>query len=88
LQASRPYIFDWFALGVFNSCGASKPSTPRVDKNYLLASAGRAAGRAAELAAELADQYLLMARGEIIARGLGRDMQTDGMRERVATCST
>jgi len=53
-------------------------------KNYLLASAGRAA----ELAAELADQYLVMARGEIIARGLGRDMQTDGVRERVAICST
>jgi urea transport system ATP-binding protein len=41
-----------------------------------------------DFAAELADQYLVMERGEIIARGLGRDMQTDGMRERVATCST
>jgi len=41
-----------------------------------------------DFAAELADQYLVMERGEIIARGLGRDMQTDGMRERAATCST
>ncbi len=37
-----------------------------------------------DFAAELADQYLVMERGEIIARGLGRDMQTDGVRERVA----
>ena len=37
-----------------------------------------------DFAAELADQYLVMERGEIIARGLGRDMQTDGVRERVS----
>ena len=37
-----------------------------------------------DFAAELADQYLVMERGEVIARGLGRDMQTDGVRERVA----
>jgi len=37
-----------------------------------------------DFAAELADQYLVMERGEIIARGLGRDMQTDRVRERVA----
>ena len=37
-----------------------------------------------DFAAELADQYLVMERGEIIARGLGRDMQADGVRERVA----
>jgi len=37
-----------------------------------------------DFAQELADQYLVMERGEIIARGLGRDMQTDGVRERVA----
>ena len=37
-----------------------------------------------DFAAELADQYLVMERGEVIARGLGRDMQADGVRERVA----
>jgi urea transport system ATP-binding protein len=37
-----------------------------------------------DFAAELADQYLVMERGEIIARGLGRDMETDGVRQRVA----
>ena len=37
-----------------------------------------------DFAAELADQYLVMERGEIFARGLGRDMQADGVRERVA----
>ena len=37
-----------------------------------------------DFAAELADQYLVMERGEVIARGLGRDMQADGVRDRVA----
>ena len=37
-----------------------------------------------DFAAELADQYLVMERGDIIARGLGRDMETDGVRQRVA----
>ena len=37
-----------------------------------------------DFAAELADQYLVMERGEVIARGVGRDMQADGVRERVA----
>ena len=37
-----------------------------------------------DFAAELADQYLVMERGAIIARGLGRDMETDGVRQRVA----
>jgi urea transport system ATP-binding protein len=37
-----------------------------------------------DFAAELADQYLMMERGEIVARGLGRDMQADGVRERMS----
>jgi urea transport system ATP-binding protein len=37
-----------------------------------------------DFAAELADQYLVMERGEIVARGLGRDMARDGVRERMA----
>ena len=37
-----------------------------------------------DFAAELADQYLVMERGAIIARGLGRDMEADGVRHRVA----
>ncbi len=37
-----------------------------------------------DFAAELADQYLVMERGEIIARGLGADMVADGVRERVS----
>jgi urea transport system ATP-binding protein len=37
-----------------------------------------------DFAAELADQYLVMERGEIIARGLGRDMADDGVRERMS----
>ena len=37
-----------------------------------------------DFAAELADQYLLMERGEIIARGRGADMEADGVRQRVA----
>ena len=37
-----------------------------------------------DFAAELADQYLVMERGEIIARGRGADMAADGVRERVS----
>ena len=37
-----------------------------------------------DFAEELADQYLVMERGEIIARGRGADMAADGVRERVA----
>ena len=37
-----------------------------------------------DFAAELADQYLVMERGEIIKRGLGRDMAADGVRELLA----
>ena len=33
-----------------------------------------------DFAAELADQYLVMERGEIIQRGLGRDMEDEGVR--------
>lgn len=37
-----------------------------------------------DFAAELADQYLVMERGAIIARGRGCDMDADGVRQRVA----
>ena len=37
-----------------------------------------------DFARELADDYLVMQRGEFIARGLGRDMQANGVRELVA----
>jgi urea transport system ATP-binding protein len=37
-----------------------------------------------DFAAELADQYLVMERGEIVRRGLGRDMAADGVREMIA----
>ena len=37
-----------------------------------------------DFAAELADQYLVMERGEIVARGRGVDMAADGVRERVS----
>ncbi len=37
-----------------------------------------------DFAAELADHYLVMERGEIIARGLGRNMDADGVRKLVA----
>jgi urea transport system ATP-binding protein len=37
-----------------------------------------------DFAAELADQYLVMERGEIVARGRGADMEADGVRQRVA----
>ena len=37
-----------------------------------------------DFAAELADQYLVMERGEIVQRGLGKDMHADGVRARMA----
>lgn len=37
-----------------------------------------------DFAQELADDYLVMERGEVVARGLGRDMRTDGVRQLVA----
>jgi urea transport system ATP-binding protein len=37
-----------------------------------------------DFAAELADQYLVMERGEVVARGAGRDMERDGVRGLVA----
>jgi urea transport system ATP-binding protein len=37
-----------------------------------------------DFARSLADHYLVMERGEIVARGLGRDMEQDGVRARLA----
>ena len=37
-----------------------------------------------DFAAELADQYLVMERGEIVARGQGADMAADGVKARMA----
>src|SRR5512139_2718497 len=37
-----------------------------------------------DFAAELADQYLVMERGEIVARGRGHDMDADGVRKTMA----
>jgi len=37
-----------------------------------------------DFAAELADQYLVMERGEVVMRGRGKDMQAEGVRERLA----
>lgn len=37
-----------------------------------------------DFAAELADQYLVMERGEIIQRGRGKDMEAEGVRQRMA----
>jgi urea transport system ATP-binding protein len=37
-----------------------------------------------DFAAELADQYLVMERGEVIARGTGANMATDRVREHMA----
>jgi len=37
-----------------------------------------------DFAAELADQYLVMERGEIIQRGLGADMEADGVRKKMS----
>ena len=37
-----------------------------------------------DFARELADTYAVMERGEVIARGLGKDMEAQGVRQRVA----
>lgn len=37
-----------------------------------------------DFAAELADHYIVMERGEVVARGLGRQMQADGVRKLVS----
>ena len=37
-----------------------------------------------DFAQELADEYLVMERGEVIARGLGKDMEAQGVRQLVA----
>jgi urea transport system ATP-binding protein len=37
-----------------------------------------------DFAQELADQYVVMERGEVIARGAGKDMETQGVRQLVA----
>ena len=37
-----------------------------------------------DFAAELADQYLVMERGEIVMRGRGADMASDGVKERMS----
>ena len=37
-----------------------------------------------DFAEELADQYLVMERGEIVQRGRGKDMQADGVRQRLS----
>lgn len=37
-----------------------------------------------DFAEELADDYLVMERGEVIARGLGKDMEANGVRQLVA----
>jgi urea transport system ATP-binding protein len=37
-----------------------------------------------DFAAELADQYLVMERGQIVARGRGADMASDGVRQRMS----
>ena len=37
-----------------------------------------------DFARSLADQYLVMERGELVARGRGADMEKDGVRQRLA----
>jgi urea transport system ATP-binding protein len=37
-----------------------------------------------DFAAELADQYLVMERGEVVQRGRGKDMEADGVRQRMS----
>ncbi|MBZ8141586.1 urea ABC transporter ATP-binding subunit UrtE [Rubrivivax gelatinosus] len=37
-----------------------------------------------DFAEQLADQYLVMERGEVVARGRGADMQADGVRQRMS----
>ena len=37
-----------------------------------------------DFAAELADQYIVMERGEIVQRGLGKDMEAEGARQKMS----
>jgi urea transport system ATP-binding protein len=37
-----------------------------------------------DFAAELADQYLVMERGEVVQRGLGANMEAEGVRARMS----
>jgi urea transport system ATP-binding protein len=37
-----------------------------------------------DFAAQIADQYLVMERGEVVMRGVGKDMAADGVRERLS----
>ncbi len=37
-----------------------------------------------DFAAELADRYLVMERGEVVASGIGKDMEADGVRQRMS----
>jgi transketolase len=37
-----------------------------------------------DFAAELADQYLVMERGEVVQRGRGKDMEADGVRQKMS----
>ena len=37
-----------------------------------------------DFAAEIADQYLVMERGEVVARGRGKDMERDGVRQKMS----
>jgi urea transport system ATP-binding protein len=37
-----------------------------------------------DFAEELADQYLVMERGEVVQRGLGKNMQAEGVRARMS----
>ena len=47
-------------------------------------SGGDLSGGQQQLAIALADDYLVMERGEFIGRGLGKDMQANGVRQMVA----
>jgi len=37
-----------------------------------------------DFAAELADQYIVMERGEIVMQGRGKEMDADGVRQRMS----
>ena len=37
-----------------------------------------------DFAAELADQYIVMERGEIVQRGRGKDMEAEGVRQKMS----
>ena len=43
-----------------------------------------ARARANGVAEELADDYVVMQRGEVVASGLGKDMQANGVRQLIA----